>query len=412
MAPKLRAPVPIHLEGTTLEGGGQLLRIALGLSSLTRKPINITNIRGKRSGGGGLKAQHLNCVQWLGKACDGRLSGVGLKSKEITFTPKQSSDGTNFSLDDQGGEVRITQTTPGSINLILQAILPYILFSGATSPIRVTIAGGTNVSNSPSYDYIAEVLIPMLALIGIPPISARLNSRGWSQGSTRVGSATYTITPLTSPLPAFNLIARSLVTQVKAIVIAPRETEQHFRDELAFMFEKRHTRFFGTGTSASTPEITFEPSHHDKRYYLLLVATSTNGIRLGRDWLYDQAIRPGKTERIVPTMVKKVSDDLLGEMDHGGCVDEFMRDQLVVYQALASGRSAVGGGRTDDGELLEPSLHARTGMWVCQKMLGMEFDERGGCEGIGLKPGAWGEDVDDKSADLVSGIEKLQLDVR
>jgi len=387
MATKMAA-TPIHLEGTTLEGGGQLLRIALGLSSLTKKAINITNIRGKRSGGDGLKAQHLTSAQWLGQACNARLSGMGLKSKEITFRPDQHS--VPFRAEEHGNEVRIRQNTPGSINLILQAILPYLLFSGSGLPIHVRVTGGTNVSNSPSYDYIQEVLIPMLALIGIPPIKAQLHSRGWSQGTTKLGGITYTITPLARQLPAFQLTERGDIKHVKAIVIAPRETEQHFHDELQLMFEKREDRFFSTHT---TPDIniTFEKSHHDKQYYLFLVATTTTGIKLGRDWLYDQAIRPGKTERIVPTMVKKVSDDLLGEIDHGGCVDEYMRDQLVVFQALAEGKSQVDGGKTEDGEAVVPSLHVRTAMWVAEKMLGVGFDD-GGVVGIGFQPGGGGDE--------------------
>jgi RNA 3'-terminal phosphate cyclase (ATP) len=381
MAPRSTGPTPIHLEGTTLEGGGQLVRIALGLSSLTKKPVHITNIRGKRSGGGGLKAQHLTSVRWLGQACNARLSGIGLKSKEITFTPDQDS---SFDAEDQGNEIRITQNTPGSINLILQAILPYLLFSGSTSPIHVRITGGTNVSNSPSFEYIQDVLIPMLNLTGIPLIEAQLHSRGWSQGRTTLGSITYTITPLTTKLPAFHLTKRGDISHIKAIVVAPKDTEQHFRDELELMFDKRRDRFFNTNTTPAF-ETNFSDSHHDKRYYLLFVATSTTGIKLGREWLYDQALRPGKTERIVPTMVKRVSDDLLAEISHGGCVDEFLRDQLVVFQALAEGKSKVYGGR-NEGELVEPSLHARTAIWVAGQLLGVEFDDEGGCEGVGYKP--------------------------
>lgn len=397
MAPKPTTLAPIHLEGTTLEGGGQLLRIALGLASLTKKPINITNIRGRRAGGGGLKAQHLTSVQWLGEACNARLSGVGPKSKEITFTP-----GSHTNLE-QGSEVRITQSTPGSINLVLQAVLPYLLLSGPRAPIRLCVTGGTNVSNSPSHEYVAEVLVPMLALIGIPPIEATIQSRGWSQGSTSLGSVTYTIGPLTTKLSAFQLTNRGEIIRVKAVVIAPRDTEQHFRDELDLMFEKRETRFFGASPSSVDVEITFEDSHHEKRYYILLVATTSTGVKLGRDWLYDGGVRPGKTERIVPTMVKRVSDDLLGEIVHGGCVDEYMRDQLVVFQALADGKSRVYGGMTGNA-FVPPSLHAQTAMWVAKEIIGVEFDDEGQCEGVGYVP-----DGSEEVAELASAVDAMGI---
>ena len=381
MASTPQTPTPIHLDGTTLEGGGQLLRVALGLSSLAKKSVHITKIRGKRSGGGGLKAQHLTCVQWLGKASNANINGADLKSKEITFTPSKTVQRPNSILT--ASDVRIKQSTPGSVNLVLQAILPYIIFSGVETPIRVRIDGGTNVSNSPSIDYAIQVLIPILELIGIPYIGIRIHSRGWSQGSATVGSVTYTILPMKEKLQGFRLLERGEIVSITATIIAPKYTERQFREELDVMFERRQSRFFGdTGDHDIRVETAYEGSHHDKRYYLLLVATTSTGMKLGRDWLYDRGVRPGKLEQIIPTIVKKVADDLLAEIEHGGCVDEYLRDQLVVFQALAEGRSKVYGGKRKD-VLMEPSLHAKTAQWVAKEILGVEFDDEGGCEGIG-----------------------------
>lgn len=379
-------PPPIHLEGTTLEGGGQLLRLATCLSALTSTPITVTNIRGKRSGGGGLKAQHLTSVQWLGAASNARLAGAGLKSKEITFSPRKPS---NSTVDwRNGGDVVVKQNTPGSVNLVLQAILPFILFANidnadvkAEEKVRVTITGGTNVSNSPSCDYISQVLTPMIQLIGIPPITTEIHSRGWQQGSTRLGSVTYTITPLSAPLPAVHLTERGDVVSVKATIIAPKESEDRFRQELDISFDRRHTQLFGT----KDPEIetTFEDSHHEKRYYLLLVATTTTGIKLGRDWLYDRRVGSGNTDNVSSSMVRKVTNELVAEIEHGGCVDGYMRDQMVVFQALAMGKSMVEGGRKKEGRV-QPSLHAKAAHWVAKEVIGVEFDDEGSCEGIGF----------------------------
>lgn len=407
-------PSPLHLEGTTLEGGGQLLRIALGLSSLTKTPIRITNIRGKRSGGGGLKAQHLTAVLWLGKASNAKVKGVGLKSKEITFIP--STKEVRYVSED---ELDIRQSTPGSVNLVFQAILPYLLFASSEkshgTPIRVRITGGTNVSNSPSFDYIQQVLIPMLEKIGIPRIEARIDSRGWSTGTVRLGTATYTVTPLKTRLPAFQLIDRGSVKKVKATVIAPKGTERMIRDELDVMFERNEHHFFGADEERDF-EVTFEDSRHEKRYYLLLVATTSTGMVFGRDWLYDQGVRAGKTDTVASTLVKRVASDLISELKHGGCVDEFLRDQLIIFQALAEGKSHVDGGTLKD-ELLEPSLHAKTAQWVISEMLGTKFDERGSCNGIVFMPEAMKakslqsgktHNMDD-TAQLVEEVEKLDI---
>ena len=52
----------ITIDGSMGEGGGQILRSALGLALVTGTPFRIENIRAKRKKPG-LMRQHLTCVQ-------------------------------------------------------------------------------------------------------------------------------------------------------------------------------------------------------------------------------------------------------------------------------------------------------------------------------------------------------------
>jgi RNA 3'-terminal phosphate cyclase (ATP) len=121
--------------------------------------------------------------------------------------------------------------------------------------------------------------------------------------------------------------------------------------------------------------LTCEDSKHDKRYYLIIVATLPSSstetsapktYKLGRDWLYDRKVR--SPEQTATELADRVSHDLYTEWSSGAYVDEHMRDQLVVFQALAKGESQVFAGRTITGEKRETSLHARTAEWVVEKM--------------------------------------------
>lgn len=66
--------------------GGQILRIAVALSALTKKPVRIRNIRAGRKKPG-LAAQHLNGIQLAQRICNGQVTGVHLGSSEIEFSP-------------------------------------------------------------------------------------------------------------------------------------------------------------------------------------------------------------------------------------------------------------------------------------------------------------------------------------
>ena len=63
-----------------------------------------------------------------------------------------------------GGEFSFDIGTAGSTTLVLQTLIPALLFCGENS--RVTVIGGTHVPFSPSYHYLAEVFAPFLRRVG------------------------------------------------------------------------------------------------------------------------------------------------------------------------------------------------------------------------------------------------------
>lgn len=139
----------LSLDGTCGEGGGQIVRTALALSTLTQQAFRITDIRKGRPSPG-LKMQHLHCVKALQKLTDAQAEGASLGSTELTFIPGPLK-GKSLSIDIE---------TAGSITLFLQAVLLPCCF--ADKPIKLEIVGGTDVAWAMPIDYFREVLVPQL----------------------------------------------------------------------------------------------------------------------------------------------------------------------------------------------------------------------------------------------------------
>jgi len=145
----------IEIDGNYGEGGGQILRTALGLSCLYQVPFRIANIRRRREKPG-LMPQHLTAVRAAQMISGAAVAGDFKGSTELSFAPNGL----------RGGDIFYDIGTAGSTALVLQTLLPALAF-GCNANSTVTLKGGTHVPFSPSFQYVNEVFAPLLSLLGI-----------------------------------------------------------------------------------------------------------------------------------------------------------------------------------------------------------------------------------------------------
>ncbi|MBI4448664.1 RNA 3'-terminal phosphate cyclase [Candidatus Woesearchaeota archaeon] len=139
----------VRLDGCFAEGGGQIVRSALGLSALLGIPFDIHSIRHGRCTSG-LKAQHVTAITALQELTKATVIGGKAGSETLSFKPGQ------FVPKD----LKIDVGTAGSITLVIQALILPMIF--AKKRMNVKITGGTDVEWSMPIDYLKEVLIPQL----------------------------------------------------------------------------------------------------------------------------------------------------------------------------------------------------------------------------------------------------------
>jgi RNA 3'-terminal phosphate cyclase (ATP) len=144
----------IELDGSSGEGGGQILRTSLALSLLTGKTFHLRNLRARRTRPG-LQPQHLMSVKAAAAIGHGEMRGASRDSTDLTFQPGTVTPGTyHFAIG-----------TAGATGLVLHTLyLPLALGGG---PSDVTIDGGTHVSTSPCFHFLETTWRGYLELLGL-----------------------------------------------------------------------------------------------------------------------------------------------------------------------------------------------------------------------------------------------------
>lgn len=188
----------LTIDGSMGEGGGQILRTALALSTVTGKPFRIERIRAARRKPGLLR-QHLTAVGAAGEISSARVTGTEPGSLELTFAPGKV----------RPGEYTFSVGTAGSTTLVLQTVLPALMI--ASAPSRLVLEGGTHNPAAPPFDFLKKTFLPLLNRMG-PKVDVELERAGFYPAGG--GRFTASIVPASRLMP-LEMIERGAIKSVK-----------------------------------------------------------------------------------------------------------------------------------------------------------------------------------------------------
>eukprot|EP01031_Cornospumella_fuschlensis_P022523 gene22522-27492_t len=369
------------IDGSQLEGGGQILRVSSALSSVLGIAVNIQSIRALRPKPG-LAAQHLSGVKLAQQISEADVQGASIGSTELTIIPKNTLERRLKSryFEDCG--------TAGSITLMAQTALPCIALwyvgsrsaevSAEISSVVLELWGGTNVTHSPPIDHLEHVLLPLLRPMGIDT-RIQVTRRGYyPRGGGRVS---LTVNSLPTRLTAIDLTTQGSLLSLHAVVYG--NVDPSLRQLAAStLHESIHNDPLVTcdgASSLSNIDVSTPSEFTDRNYHKDQLKRKEKSITIGvQVWALTSTgcilaanrdvSQKTVTETSVVDMAQCVLADLRTLCRSGACVDEHTADQLVIYMSQCQSTSRMLAPRNVS------SLHLVTAMHVASQLTGVRFE--------------------------------------
>jgi len=329
-----------EIDGSQKSGSGTILRLSVALAAISGQPLHIYNIRQNRPQPG-LKPQHLEAVLTAAKLCNAETQGVTLNSRELWFKPHEIN----------GGDFEAEIGTAGSIPMLLMTVLPICAF--AKDMVHVHVAkGGTDVSHSPTINYMRNVFLPVLKQMGV---NADITVHRYGYYPKGMGDVTLTVKPQRSLQP-LRLAAFGTLKSVKGVSVCTFLAEKKVAERQA----KAASKYLAEkGYAASIQIVNDQSNPLQKGSSIVLWAETDTGVIVGADSIGEL----GKTSEAVG---REAAEKLYSELQAAPTADAHLADMLVPYVALAEGTSAFSARRITD--------HLEANMWLAEKMLGAQFN--------------------------------------
>lgn len=295
----------IDIDGSVEEGGGQILRISLALSSILKKPFRLHNIRKNRSKPG-LQPQHLAGVKAAARITNSKVIGAEAGSTELEFNPERI----------MGGRYDIDIGTAGSSTLLIQSILPILLYADRQSQIIIT--GGTHASHSPTIEYYEHVFLPIIRKFGVSA-DISVDSFGWFPKGG--GRTNIFIKP--SSISSISMTDKGHLVSIRGIC-----SLSGLPNDILTREEEGIRSIFSGAILQHSIKSSLSPGTA-----LTLWAEFENSI-LGVSELGKKGLRAEELGKLTAQSLQSI-------INSNGAVDEWMSDQLLIFMSLARGKSQL-----------------------------------------------------------------------
>ncbi|GAB5370947.1 hypothetical protein AAMO2058_001536800 [Amorphochlora amoebiformis] len=279
----------VKVDGSFMEGGGQILRNSIAYAVLLGFAMEIDSIRAGRSKPG-LRAQHLAGIQLVTDISQGMLVGGEVQSTSIKFTPSEKK-----------GPCKPTYTadtkTAGSICLLIQTALPVTLFQRI--PTELVLKGGTNAANAPLIEFSKDALLPFLRKHAGIKAETRLVRRGlFPKGGGEVRLVT---TPAKDGIKPIVLTERGRLESITGCATVVGRLPLKMAEEMVEGAVK-YIKFYQSSSSESKDikiNITAkrEEHPHSSGSFIMLYAKTTEGCVLAASALGQKGTKAASTGR-------------------------------------------------------------------------------------------------------------------
>ncbi|WP_457600371.1 RNA 3'-terminal phosphate cyclase [Hydrogenivirga sp.] len=338
----------LEIDGSYGEGGGQIVRTALFLSTLLKVPVKVRNVRVKRDKPG-LKRQHLHIVRLLKKLASAKTEGDTLGSLELTYVPGELKP----------GAYRVNFGSAGSISLFLQTVLPVSLF--VPGRVEIEVVGGTEVPMSPTIDWVRFVYLPCISGVA-RSVRLEVLRRGYYPAGGGVVKLTAEGGP-SGELGNLKSLRGFLKDRLSLFKVGQGEVKKlHL---LSVAEERLRERRVVERQVEGAVEFLKDRDLPEPEVYRQYVGSSSIGTSVTL-WLEDAegnvmgSDNIGKKGKPAEVVGRECAHKLWEDWSSGATVDRHLADHLIPWIGLGGGKIRV------------PLFtgHLETNLWVCERFLG------------------------------------------